>query len=88
MKNPDNIYDSIESLIAFSARDYSVCKRDAWLYGIVHGWGECLEEIAKKHKWDSEDCKRLKLLNKQWDLERVKYNEKKSSTSSIKSKKI
>lgn len=55
--------DSIYTTIAFSSRDMSACKRDAWIYGIVLGWDESIKEIAEKHNWSEETIKRLKTLH-------------------------
>lgn len=64
--NKDNLRDALKSLqatMAFDSRDWSVVRRDAWLYGIVVGWDDALPEVAKKHRWDAVDVARLKRLN-------------------------
>lgn len=58
--------ESIGSCLAFQCRDMSCDHRDAWVYGIVHGWDHCLKEVAKKHGWTPEAVARLKRLRKRW----------------------
>ncbi|RLL17998.1 hypothetical protein [Acinetobacter chengduensis] len=61
--NTENPLESLRSAVVFSSKDYSSCKRDAWIYGIVVGWeGKALEEVSKKHRWDKETVERLKRL--------------------------
>lgn len=54
---------SLERTIAFDPRDWSVNKRDAWIYGVVVGWGDAMAEIAAKHDWSQEDQDRLRHLH-------------------------
>lgn len=61
----ENPLESIRKAILFSSNDYSQCKRDAWIYGIVVGWpDEALQELAQQHRWEPETIERLKRLNK------------------------
>jgi len=61
----ENPLVSIRKAILFSSNDYSQCKRDAWIYGIVVGWrDEALEELSQRHCWDPETVERLKRLHK------------------------
>lgn len=50
---------SLRGTMATDPRDWSLCKRDAWIYGIVVGWVDCWEEIARKHDWSASDLARL-----------------------------
>ena len=65
---------SIADAMAFSSRDWSIDRRDAWIYGIVLGWDDASYEVLKKkHKWTDSEVERNKLLyesyNKEgWDL--------------------
>jgi len=56
--------DSIRSTIAFDARDWSVDRRDAWLYAILVGWDDALDEVADKHGWDADSRTRLREYGK------------------------
>lgn len=59
----ENPLESLRSAIVFSSRDWSSCKRDAWIYGIVVGWDdEAFEELSIKHHWDKDTGERLKRL--------------------------
>lgn len=44
-------------------RDWSVLSNDAWLYGVVVGWGDALAEVAERHRWTLGTCERLMHLN-------------------------
>ena len=66
MSNTINPFDSIKSTMAFDSRDWSIDKRDAWIYGIVWGWAGVWSSIAKNHKWSDVTLKRLKLLHKEF----------------------
>lgn len=60
----ENPLESIKQAIVFSSKDYSACKRDAWLYGIVIGWDEdAMLNVAERHKWTPETVARLKRLH-------------------------
>lgn len=55
--------DAIESMraaMAFDPRDWLINSGDAWLYGIVCGWGNALGEVAALHKWDAAAIARLR----------------------------
>ena len=58
--------ESIERAIAFSSRDFNEYNRDAWVYGIVMGWDESLDEVCKKHGWTEDTKERLKRLRLSW----------------------
>ena len=58
--------DSINRVLAFASKDWSLDKNDAWIYGIVAGWDdESIEELKVKFQWSAGDIERLKLLNKE-----------------------
>lgn len=60
----ENPLESIYCTIAFDSKDYSVSRRDAWIYGIVCGWDdESIKDLSKKHEWTNDDISRLKRLN-------------------------
>ena len=61
-----NPLKSVEQAIAFSSRDWSQHHRDAWIYGILFGWGDLTEHIASKHKRKPETVARLHGLHKEW----------------------
>ncbi len=52
--------ESITATICFSAKDWSVDRRDAWIYGIAVGWGRALKEVAELHGWTAENIAILK----------------------------
>ena len=58
----------IEALVSISAamakhpRDWSSDHRDAWVYGIVCGWGDEIDEVAAVHGWKDEDVERLRRM--------------------------
>ena len=59
---PNNITsykESLESCLVFSPRDWSKDERDAWLYGVIVGWGHRLPEIAKDFGWNDYTKQRL-----------------------------
>ena len=65
--------DSLQSTLAFAPRDWGENKRDAWLWGVINGWDEeveegetqsAMDEICKKHNWNDIDRQRLITLHK------------------------
>ena len=61
--------ESAAACMAASPRDWSLDHRDAWLWGIVCGWGEeALHHLAKKHNWNENTVSRLCELRKSWEL--------------------
>ena len=58
--------ESLEYCVACHSRDWSMHNRDAWLYGIVCGWGDAWDDIAKQHHWNGEVIARLKMLHKKF----------------------
>lgn len=81
---PDDLreaLDSIESVTAGDPRDWAAYYRDAWLYGIVHGWGceregcdhsdpevceDAMPEVAARHGWTDDDAARLQRYRDAW----------------------
>jgi hypothetical protein len=64
-------FDSLEGVCAFDSRDWSVNKRDAWLYGIVCGWDggqdedppeDAMAEMVEQHGWNAEAVERLRRM--------------------------
>ena len=51
--------DSLVACLSFDPRDWGAERRDAWLYGILVGWGDALPEVAARHGWSSVDVMRL-----------------------------
>lgn len=45
--------------MVFDARDWSVNPRDAWLYGIICGWGVGISDVARIHGWSADDVQRV-----------------------------
>lgn len=79
-----NPVDEIESLVAFTSRDMSEHKLEAWLYGIVLGWDtdpedladegatNAMDDVAKRHGWSHSKVERLRTLHANWEaLSRV-----------------
>lgn len=64
MSSPECPGDSLRNVLASDPRDWSLAKRDAWVYGIVLGWSEeSLKVLAKRHDWPEEDVDRLRRLH-------------------------
>jgi hypothetical protein len=61
-------YDPLMSMrycMSFDPRDWSLYKRDAWLYGVVIGWtAEAMAEVAKRHGWSRAEQARLQQLHR------------------------
>ena len=58
MNKIEQVRDALESVkrsIAFDVQDWSTDKRLAWIYGIIMGWGDASDEVARKHRWTAED---------------------------------
>ncbi|MGG4444532.1 hypothetical protein [Brevibacillus fortis] len=59
----DDLQEALESLhttLVFDPSDWAVSNRKAWIYGIVIGWGDVLESVAKAIGWTDETVERLK----------------------------
>ena len=53
---------SMAHCMAVHSRDWGLDHRDAWLYGIVCGWGDALQGVAERHSWDEATVERLQRL--------------------------
>lgn len=62
MSDEINPLISLHNLCSFNVRDWSTDKGDAWIYGIVCGWGNAIHEVAKSHGWDRATVTRLRKL--------------------------
>ena len=62
-----NCLESIKMAIAFDVRDWGEDRRSAWIYGIVFGYDEELEEVKTKFRWTDEDVERLNRYHNEWD---------------------
>lgn len=60
----ENPYASVRDAICFSSRDWGCNKRDAWVYGIVVGWGDSVNCVADRHGWSDETVARLGRLHR------------------------
>lgn len=56
-------FESAKTTIATDPRDHSIDSGDAWVYGLVLGWGNALGEVALRHRWSAFDTKRLQDLH-------------------------
>ncbi len=71
-----NPLESIHNVLTCSVRDYSVDRRDAWVYGIVVGWDdESYAELAIKHNWKKEDIERNIFMHQIYIKMRAMLNE-------------
>ena len=55
---------SLRQTMATHPRDWARESRDAWLWGILVGWAEALDEVAKTHQWDEATVSRLRQLRR------------------------
>lgn len=63
----ENPLESLYDTVVFHSRDWSMHKRDAWIWGIVIGWDkESLEELKIEFRWPNETIERLKRLHKKY----------------------
>ena len=61
--------ESLRVALATDARDWSLDRRDAWLWGIINGWPDCdaMREVAKRHGWDHVTVERLRTLHRKFN---------------------
>jgi len=52
--------ESARNSLVFTKKDMSAHHSDAWVYGILVGWGQAFDSICKSHQWPEFDKKRLK----------------------------
>lgn len=62
-----NAGESIRTCMTSDPRDWSTYKRDAWLWGIVMGWDDALDDVAEQHGWTEETKRRIKMLHEHFD---------------------
>lgn len=63
---------SLRGVVVGHSRDWSTHRRDAWLYGIVIGWGDAIEDVQRSHGWADSEVKRLKQLRRKFvEAERI-----------------
>jgi hypothetical protein len=56
----ENLREAVRSCIrtmACDPRDWSLGKRDAWLYAILVGWGEALPDVLTDFGWSDQETK-------------------------------
>lgn len=63
----ENPLNSLALAVALDPRDWCRHRTDAWIYGIVCGWGPALRQVAIVHGWNPKEIARLRRL-------RVKFN--------------
>ena len=61
-------FESLRNAIAFSSRDWSKDPTDAWVYGVLVGWGDALPEVAASMGWNDAAVTRLRLLRATFEL--------------------
>ena len=67
VRNPENPLESIANAMAFSVSDWSLEKRDAWIYGIVLGWDDAaMKEMQQKFGWPDSECQRLNRMHERF----------------------
>lgn len=54
---------SLRSTMAHNSRDWSTDRADAWLYGVVCGWDDVLDDVAAEHGWDPASVARLRAMH-------------------------
>lgn len=65
-KKIESIIPAIESLratIHSSPKDFYLSPDDAWIYGVLSGWGDAINEVSQNHSWDENNAKRLNEYN-------------------------
>lgn len=70
--SPRDTFDSKQALsdaLAFNSRDFSERKLEAWIYGIILGWGDkgdpdnAWDDVAENVGWDAQDVARCQGLH-------------------------
>jgi len=56
--------EALETAIVTSSKLWHLSRSDAWIYGIICGWGDDLPIIAKEFDWDEDAQKKLQELHK------------------------
>lgn len=69
----ETVTGSLGDMCSFSSKDWGACREDAWLYGIVCGWGDehgdgcdALPEIQARFGWSDAAMSRLARLRELW----------------------
>jgi len=62
----ENPAKSLYDIIVFDSRDWGLSDNNAWIYGIVVGWGYALSEIGHKFNWSKSNIHRLERLHKKF----------------------
>ena len=67
MKNNDarEVMQSLYDTMVFDSRDWANDgQRSAWIFGVVVGWGDALDEVADQYGWDQETRARIERLHR------------------------
>jgi hypothetical protein len=62
----DTLRDATASAMdtmAFAPNDWGADRSGAWLYGILLGWGDALDDIAADYGWSAASVERLRTFN-------------------------
>lgn len=63
-----DVFESLRSAVGRDFRDWSANPYDAWIYGIIVGWGDALPVIAARHDWNDDAVVRLRTLRSAFEL--------------------
>lgn len=63
-----DVFDSLRNAVGFCTHLWAEQPADAWIYGILVGWGDSLPSIAARHCWTEEDTNRLRVLRAVFEL--------------------
>lgn len=58
--NLAQVISNLQTVINFDVRDWAANRRDAYIYGVLVGWGKALDEVAKQHGWDEGTIRRIR----------------------------
>ncbi|MEV7770500.1 hypothetical protein [Kitasatospora sp. NPDC086791] len=50
---------SAHQAITRDPRDWASDRRDAWLYALLVGWNDALDEVAARHGWSADDVTQI-----------------------------
>lgn len=59
--------ESLETTLAYAVDDWGSTRAMSWVWGIVCGWEDAMEEQARKHGWDAETVARLERLHAEFE---------------------
>lgn len=62
-KDLNEVIDSLHTTMTTDSRDWGAGERDAWVYGIVVGWGDALYEVGSMFGWSNKNVDRLQKYN-------------------------